>query len=165
MKTDITFRNFRGPILAALVCLPLAAFAQTGATASVTGTASGAPTGKSASTSAGTSGPSHKGTQTNAGPNVDNSGVNSTTKGSAGLNAGDQTSGTPDMEITRQIRRALTSDHSLSTYAQNIKIITVNGVVTLKGPVKSAAEKQKASQVATAVTGVSKIQNEITIKQ
>jgi len=69
-----------------------------------------------------------------------------------------------DLELTRQIRRAIVQDKSLSTYAHNVKIMTQGGMVTLKGPVKSEEEKtaieQKAAQVAG---GNAKIQNDLQV--
>lgn len=53
----------------------------------------------------------------------------------------DQSSDAGDLEITRQIRKALMADDTLSTTAKNIKIITVNGTVTLRGPVETAGEQ------------------------
>src|SRR5690242_14956789 len=60
----------------------------------------------------------------------------------------DQSENEADRTITQQIRKSVTSDHSLSTNAHNVKIITVNGVVTLRGPVKSEVEKSKIADVA-----------------
>jgi hypothetical protein len=66
----------------------------------------------------------------------------------------DQQSNNPsDLQMTRQIRKALVNDKSLSTYGHNVKIITQQGVVTLKGPVKSDAEKQEIESKATEVVG------------
>lgn len=71
-----------------------------------------------------------------------------------------------DTEITRDIRRAITSDKSLSTYAHNVKVITQNGAVTLKGPVHSDEEKQAvASKAAEVVGGPDKVTNQLTVKQ
>lgn len=71
-----------------------------------------------------------------------------------------------DREITRDIRRSIVSDKSLSTYAHNVKIITQNGAVTLKGPVHSDEEKQTvASKAAEVVGGSDKVTNELTVKQ
>lgn len=71
-----------------------------------------------------------------------------------------------DTEITRDIRRSIVSDKSLSTYAHNVKIITQNGAVTLKGPVNSDEEKQTiASKAAQVVGGPDKVTNELTVKQ
>lgn len=71
-----------------------------------------------------------------------------------------------DREITRDIRRSITSDKSLSTYAHNVKIITQNGAVTLKGPVHSEEEKHTvASKAAEVVGGPDKVTDQLTVKQ
>jgi len=38
-----------------------------------------------------------------------------------------------DRDITQQIRKSIVADKSLFTYAHNVKVITQNGMVTLKG--------------------------------
>ncbi|MEO7142959.1 MAG: BON domain-containing protein [Bryobacteraceae bacterium] len=57
-----------------------------------------------------------------------------------------------DRNLTKRIRRSIMEDKSLSTYAHNVKIVSQNGAVTLKGPVRSEEEKTaivaKAQQVA-----------------
>jgi len=58
-----------------------------------------------------------------------------------------------DQEITRKIRKAIHEDKSLSTYAHNIKIITQDGKVTLRGPVRSDEEKRNVEAKAAAVAG------------
>lgn len=78
--------------------------------------------------------------------------------------ADQQSNSTSDVELTRKIRRALTQDSSLSTYAHNVKVITRNGVVELKGPVRSQSEKEAVEAKATDVAGVSKVKNELTVK-
>ena len=71
-----------------------------------------------------------------------------------------------DREITREIRRSIDSDKSLSTYAHNVKIITQNGAVTLRGPVHSDEEKHTvASKAAEVVGGSDKVTDELTVKQ
>jgi osmotically-inducible protein OsmY len=57
------------------------------------------------------------------------------------------------------------ADKTLSTYAHNVKIITVDGTVTLKGPVQSEDEKQKIASDAAGVVSADKITNELSIKQ
>ncbi len=70
-----------------------------------------------------------------------------------------------DVQITRDIRRAIVKDKSLSTYAHNVKIITRDGSVTLKGPVASEDEKQSVGSKAEAVTGsADKVDNQLTVK-
>lgn len=95
----------------------------------------------------------------------DNTGKNQRDRNASEPTADRQKENPSDRELTRQIRRAIAQDKSLSTYAHNIKIIAQNGVVTLKGPVKSEQEKQtiegKAAQVAG---GADKINSEIEVK-
>jgi hyperosmotically inducible periplasmic protein len=77
-----------------------------------------------------------------------------------------QTEASADKQITQKIRRAVVSDKSLSTNAHNCKIITRNGMVTLKGPVDSEAEKQTiATKAADIVGSPEKVTNELTVKQ
>lgn len=69
-----------------------------------------------------------------------------------------------DVELTRLLRQELTNDKSLSTNAQNIKIITLSGVVTLRGPVESEQEKQRVDALARKTAGVKKVDNQLEIK-
>jgi hyperosmotically inducible protein len=78
--------------------------------------------------------------------------------------ADQQSNSSNDVELTRKIRRSLTQDKSLSTYAHNVKIITRNGVVELKGPVRSQSEKDVVEAKATGIAGASKVKNELTVK-
>jgi hyperosmotically inducible protein len=70
-----------------------------------------------------------------------------------------------DVDLTRMIRRELTKDSSLSTYAKNIKIVTEDGNVTLRGPVHTNDEKMKVESIAQKIVGQANIQNELEIKQ
>jgi len=81
-----------------------------------------------------------------------------------GVTADQQSNAAADRAITRKIRKSLIADKSLSTDAHNVKIITQNGMVTLKGPVKSDDEKQKVASIAGEVVDASKIDNELTVK-
>lgn len=67
--------------------------------------------------------------------------------------ADQQSNSASDVEITRQVRKAVVNDKSLSTYAHNVKIITRQGVVMLKGPVKSEQEKEEIESKAAQVVG------------
>jgi hypothetical protein len=67
----------------------------------------------------------------------------------------------PDMELTRRIRESVTKDDSLSTYAHNIKIITENGRVTLRGPVRSQGEKNKIEAKASQIAGEQSVINDL----
>jgi osmotically-inducible protein OsmY len=92
-------------------------------------------------------------------PSADNTTVNKHVK----TTADQQKETASDREITRRIRRALVEDKSLSTYAHNVKIITQNGVVSLKGPVRSAEEKRTVEAKATEMAGDGKVQNELQV--
>src|SRR5580698_5302706 len=66
-----------------------------------------------------------------------------------------------DRDITQQIRRSIVKDKSLSTYAHNVKIITQNGQVTLKGPVRSEDEKKRVEAKASEVAGENKVTSQL----
>jgi len=80
-----------------------------------------------------------------------------------GKTADDQGMTQKDTDITRVIRRKITSDSSLSVNAQNIKIISENGRVVLKGSVASKAEKQKVGAIAKSVVGKTAVSNNTVI--
>ena len=67
--------------------------------------------------------------------------------------------------MTAQIRKSIMADKSLSTYAHNVKIITQNGTVTLKGPVRSDDEVKTIMAKATEVAGGGdKVVNQLEVK-
>jgi hyperosmotically inducible periplasmic protein len=78
--------------------------------------------------------------------------------------ADNQSNAQSDRMTTAKIRKALTSDKTLSTYAHNVKIITLNGSVTLKGPVKSEEEKGKVAAMASNIVSAEKVTNQLTVK-
>ena len=94
---------------------------------------------------------------------ADNTKINQRDRSQTELTADQQGETKQDREITQKIRRAIVNDKSLSTYAHNVKIITVDGMVTLKGPVKSEEEKRAIEEKATQIAGNDKIKSEIDI--
>jgi hyperosmotically inducible protein len=68
-----------------------------------------------------------------------------------------------DRELTQHVRKAIMQDKSLSSYAHNVKIVSQNGTVTLKGPVHSDEEKQAIEAKAAEVAGKDKVVNELTV--
>jgi hyperosmotically inducible protein len=70
-----------------------------------------------------------------------------------------------DRETTAKIRKAIVGDKDLFTYAHNVKVITVNGQVTLKGPVQTDEERQKVVALAANIVSPGKIINDLTVKQ
>jgi hyperosmotically inducible periplasmic protein len=90
---------------------------------------------------------------------------NSSQNKSTAPTADNQANAKVDRETTAKIRKAIVSDKDLSTYAHNVKIITMNGEVTLKGPVQTDEEKQKVVSLASNVVSADKVVNELTVKQ
>ena len=82
----------------------------------------------------------------------------------ATLTPEDQRETEGDIKITAAIRQAVVKNESLSVNAQNIKIITRNGVVTLRGPVESEAENMKLQDIARQTPGVMQVNNQLEIK-
>jgi len=70
---------------------------------------------------------------------------------------------TNDRQIMQQIRKAVMDDKTLSTYAHNVKIISKNGKVTLKGPVRTEEEKTTITKLATDVAGAGNVTDEISV--
>jgi len=70
-----------------------------------------------------------------------------------------------DRDMTAQIRKSIIADKSLSTYGHNVKIITQDGMVTLKGPVRSDDEaKNIAAKAAEVAGGSDKVMNQLEVK-
>jgi hyperosmotically inducible periplasmic protein len=78
--------------------------------------------------------------------------------------ADNQSNAQSDRMTTARIRKAIIGDKTLSTYAHNVKIITLNGAVTLKGPVKSDEEKEKIAAMTANIVSADKVTDELTVK-
>jgi osmotically-inducible protein OsmY len=94
----------------------------------------------------------------------DNTATNERDRSGETKTSGDQSNSSADLKITQAIRQALMKDSELSTTAKNIKIITDNGQVTLRGPVKNAQEKAKIGQLARSAAGGAKIEDQLDVK-
>ena len=94
---------------------------------------------------------------------ADNTGRNTRDRDGDTATADKQSNDKNDVEITRQIRRAITKDDSLSTSAHNVKIVTNAGAVTLRGPVVSEKEKLAVAKKAESVNGVGKVDNQLEV--
>jgi hyperosmotically inducible periplasmic protein len=103
--------------------------------------------------------------QSDAKTKPDNSAVNKRDQNPDQATADQQKMNATDRGITAQIRKSIMADKTLSTYAKNVKIISQDGTVTLKGPVRSDAEVQTIVAKATAVTGsADKVVNQLSIQ-
>jgi hyperosmotically inducible periplasmic protein len=94
---------------------------------------------------------------------ADNSKTNQTDASHIEASADAQQNNATDLALTQQIRRSVMADKSLSTYAQNVKIVSMNGTVTLNGVVRSENEKSNVQMKAVAVAGSGHVVNDLTI--
>lgn len=94
---------------------------------------------------------------------ADNTKVNQRDRNQNEPTADQQKENRSDRDLTERIRKVLMQDKSLSTSGHNIKVITQNGMVTLKGPVKSEDEKQKIEAKAAEIAGADKVTSELQI--
>jgi hyperosmotically inducible periplasmic protein len=94
----------------------------------------------------------------------DNTATNERDRSGETKTSGDQSNSSADLKITQSIRRALMKDRELSTTAKNIKVITANGQVTLRGPVKTAQEKAKVARIARSAAGRVQIDDQLDVK-
>jgi hypothetical protein len=97
-------------------------------------------------------------------PSVDptNTGINE--RDSVKLTPEDQARGSAaDVEATRAIRQRVVDDKTLSTKAHNVKIITLKGIATLRGPVETIEEKTRIEGHAKQAPGVNSVRNEIEV--
>jgi len=101
--------------------------------------------------------------QDNSQAPADNTKINQRDRNQSEPTADQQKENANDRQLTQQIRRAIVKDKSLSSDAHNVKIITQNGAVTLKGPVKSAEEKQTVESKAAEVAGADKVSSELQV--
>ena len=66
--------------------------------------------------------------------------------------------------MTQQIQQQVLDQPNLSINAQNVKIITEGGSVTLRGPVETAEEKATIERIANAQAGANKVVSELEVK-
>lgn len=95
----------------------------------------------------------------------DNTAVNKRDQNPGEATADQQKMNATDRYLTAKIRKSIMADKSLSTYAHNIKIISQDGTVTLKGPVRSDEEVRSIMAKATDVTGsTGKVINQMAVQ-
>jgi len=97
-------------------------------------------------------------------PAPDNTKVNQGDQNKSNATADRQLENKSDREVAQQIRQAVMNDKSLSTYAHNVKIISQNGVVTLKGSVRTDDERRAIEKIAAAIVGQEKVTSQLEVK-
>lgn len=98
-------------------------------------------------------------------PDADNTAINQRDRNSDALTPMDQGTSQADRSITMRIRQAVMHDSSLSFTAKNVKIITINGKVTLRGPVKTDAERTAIENAARKVAGSAQIDSQLEVSK
>ena len=93
----------------------------------------------------------------------DNTHMNKGDAQKGAITADQQKMNPTDRELSRKIRASIMDDKSLSTYAHNVKIISQDGKVTLKGPVRTDKEKSEIESKAAAVAGAENVTNQIEV--
>jgi hyperosmotically inducible protein len=95
----------------------------------------------------------------------DNTKVNQRDRSAGAVTADQQKSNADDLKLTKNIRQSIMKDKTLSSYAHNVKIVSQNGMVTLKGPVKSEDEhKAVVAKAVACAGGADKITDQISVK-
>ena len=95
---------------------------------------------------------------------ADNTRSNKGDADKSAVTADQQKMNASDRALTQNIRKAVMADKSLSTYAHNVKIVSQNGMVTLKGPVRSDDEKRSiVGKAAEAAGGPEKVSDQMSV--
>jgi osmotically-inducible protein OsmY len=94
----------------------------------------------------------------------DNTGRNEKIHVDRSLTADDQSNSDSDLKIVQRIRKDIMAQDNFSTLAQNVKIIVRDGAVQLKGPVKSADEKNRIESIAEQAVGAGKVKSHLEVK-
>jgi hyperosmotically inducible periplasmic protein len=96
-------------------------------------------------------------------PSPDNTKSNQTVQPNREVTADSQKENDTDRGLVQQIRKSLIADKDLSTYAHNVKIVSINGQVTLNGVVRSDDERSKVVGLAEGVAGKQNVVNELKV--
>jgi hyperosmotically inducible periplasmic protein len=115
---------------------------------------------------AGYTGTVHAADKTAASPSQtapDNTGRNVRDRGGDTMTPVDQSNDKADLNLTQELRKAIMADDSLSTNAKNVKIITANGIVTLRGPVNTTQEKATIEAKAQSIAGANNVDSQLEI--
>lgn len=94
---------------------------------------------------------------------ADNTKLNERDRTPAAITPGDQGGSEADRTVTQNVRQGVVKADGMSTAAKNVKIMTRDGVVTLRGPVKTDEEKSSIASIANQVAGVKRVDNQLEI--
>jgi hyperosmotically inducible protein len=77
--------------------------------------------------------------------------------------AAPQAAATPDEAMAAQIRKAIKDEKAIAVYADSIRVIASAGTVSLKGPVRTDAEKKAIGEKADAIAGQANVMNNLMV--
>ena len=97
--------------------------------------------------------------------NADNTRRNVRDRDGRNLTPLDQGTSQSDLDMTRRIRKEIVDQQNLSLNARNIKVITLNGRVTLRGPVNDDAEKRAIQETVQRIAPTAIVDNQLEVKQ
>jgi hyperosmotically inducible periplasmic protein len=100
---------------------------------------------------------------TTAGGDRDNTGVNARDRDGSNKTPIDQNENKKDVDLTARIRREIV-DTKMSVNAQNVKVITQDGRVTLRGPVKNVEEKERIHDIAADIAGAENVDDQLEVE-
>ncbi|MDB5386985.1 MAG: transport-associated protein [Planctomycetaceae bacterium] len=98
-------------------------------------------------------------------PAADNSAVNERDRSGATKTPIDQNENDADIKTTADIRKRVVGEKDFSVSARNVKIITADGKVTLRGPVKTQKERDTIEQIARDVAGKDKVDSQLEVAE
>ncbi len=101
---------------------------------------------------------------TDATTDVDNTDRNERDRNDQTLTPTDQGNSPADIRMTASIRKEITAANNMSVNARNVKIITKDGKVTLRGPVNSADEKRLIGEIANRIARATNVDNQLEVK-
>jgi hyperosmotically inducible periplasmic protein len=96
-------------------------------------------------------------------PPADNPKSNQTDPSNKEVTADSQKENESDRGLVSRIRKSLMAERDLSTYAHNVKIVAVDGQVTLNGVVRSDEEKRKVASLAEEIAGKQNVVNDLKV--
>ena len=103
-------------------------------------------------------------TTSSTGVDRDNTSVNARDREANAKTPIDQNENQTDINITADIRKQVV-DTKMSVDAQNVKIITQDRKVTLRGPVKTDDEKKRIEDIAHSVAGADNVVSELEVEK
>ena len=95
---------------------------------------------------------------------IDNTGRNVRDRDGQALTPLDQGNSKADVDTTARIRKGVMAEKNMSINAQNVKIITLNGRVTLRGPVNTGEEKARIAEIAERIARSENVDNQLEVK-